>query len=661
MILTTSILIGFARLALLAWFLFFLNKKILNYHYPKDILNYVVNRWVRYGSLLVILIFLLTQINAYDLFTVILFLILFLLIHFFDIKGLNSFFTDIKYKLKFLLVFIIKNRETKGKVFKLNKTIKSREDRKGRSNLIVLAIISVAIIVSRLSFFSKDIYLFSDLWEINLVKVKGITANIWFPEDMTMTGEYALINFYNKLVGVSPEIALQSFGILETILIAIILFWFTAKITKSRTVAPIVTTLFFVFSPILLPRSVGILTQHKHIFLALSLALPMMVFTVLPKNLSELYKKHFLYSIIIFTAIALIDLFTSLVLLSPFLVLAFFFSRKKYMRNYFLTVLAYIISLVFVLGIYGLVGVYYNINFKSIITSNLLSLSVFTHLPDLVMPYEDLIKIYQYISLFNLVFMLLLVKQRRHWLNSFLFILYFNVLIFINSLNLIWVDEDLIRLSLTVFIPIILGISFALLSKIILKITNQPFKNNKIKYRYRVLVIFGLSTILFYSFKPIVYDGQSKQNSNKHSKIILEAYEKISQSYLPYSYTVVNDYRSLVLSQGKHFFMPYSTFNDIYLHKDSVYHNNIEDKMFFRQNPEKILTKSILIFLHKIDDGKKSHLPFYADKEMNTVENNINILKSRGRIVNIIYEKESLCVIEIINKPNSSKINDLLF
>lgn len=658
MILTSSIIFGFVRLTLLGLFLFFLNKKILNYHYPKDLLNYVVNRWVRYASVLVILIFILTQINAYDLFTIVLLLVVFLLVYFFEIKSFKSLFKDLKNRLRIFLIFIIRNRETKGKIFKLNKTVKAKQDHIGSTNLIILAFISVGIIISRCLFFAKDIYLLSDLWAIDLKKVKGITANQWFTEDLTMSGEHALISFYGKVVGVSPEIALQSFGILETILIAIILFWFTAKMTKSKTIAPIVTTLFFAFSPLLLPRSIEILTQHKHVFLALSLALPMMVFTVLPKNLSVYNKKHFIYSIIIFTAIALIDLFTAVVLLSPFLVLAFFFYQKKYQRNYYFTLLAYFIALTLVISIYYLATLYYNINFRSFITSNLLAINLFTHLPDLILPYNELIKVYQAISFFSVVLMIFLIKQRQQWLNSLLFILYFNALLLINSLDFFWIDEDLIRLSLTVFIPVVIGIPFALISKIILQISKTQSQKFKSKYSYAVLAVF---TILFFILKPIIHDGKDKTDSNRHSKLVLEAYEKISQNYLPFSYTVVNNHRNSVLSLNKHFYMPYSTFNDIYLGKDAVYHNNINDKLFFKQNPDKILTNSVFIFVHNLDDVNISKSVFYTNNEMNNVTKKLDILKSRGRKVNVIYNKETLKVLELVNKAKSSKINDLLF
>ncbi|MBJ2174085.1 hypothetical protein JBL43_07545 [Aureibaculum sp. A20] len=476
-----------------------------------------------------------------------------------------------------------------------------------------------------------------------------------------MTGEYALINFYSKLVGVSPEIALQSFGILETVLITIILFWFTSKITKSKTIAPILTAIFFVISPLLLPRSIDIITQHKPIFLALSLALPMMIFTVLPKNLSKYYRKYLIYSIIIFTAIALIDLFTFVILLSPFLVLAFFFYQKKYRQFYYLVVLAYFVSLVFVMSIYGFTGLHYNLGFNSIITSNLLSLNVFTHLPDLILPYDELINIYQYISLFNVVLILFLIKHKKHWLNSFLFILYFNALIFINTLNISWIDEDLLRLSLTIFIPVVIGISIALLFKVIFSFSEKVITNLRIKYNYGVLAIFSIAAVVFYLYKPAIYDTERKDNTDHHAMLVLEAYEKISQDYLPFSYTIVNDYRSYVLSINKHFYMPYSTFKDFYLRRDSIYHTNINDKLFFKQNPESILSKSILVFVHKANNNKTPNLPFYHDNEMEYVAETINILKSRGRKVNIIYENESLSVMEIVNKPNSSKINDLLF
>ena len=68
MFLTSSILLGFLRLCGIILFLFYLHRKFVNVKRHVNFLDFIVTNWFRYGSILIAMIFILVQLNAYNLF-----------------------------------------------------------------------------------------------------------------------------------------------------------------------------------------------------------------------------------------------------------------------------------------------------------------------------------------------------------------------------------------------------------------------------------------------------------------------------------------------------------------------------------------------------------------------------------------------------------------
>ncbi|WP_157972830.1 hypothetical protein [Aureibaculum luteum] len=80
-----------------------------------------------------------------------------------------------------------------------------------------------------------------------------------------------------------------------------------------------------------------------------------------------------------------------------------------------------------------------------------------------------------------------------------------------------------------------------------------------------------------------------------------------------------------------------------------------------KQNPEYILSKSMLVFVHKLGNYKKSRLPFYDENEMSEIAKYFDTPKLRARKEEVVFQNKLQIVLEIVKKPNSRKINDLLF
>ena len=69
------------------------------------------------------------------------------------------------------------------------------------------------------------------------------------------------------------------------------------------------------------PINLHYITQHQSSFLALTFAIPLLIYIGKPKLLSEHNYQYFTYVFIGFIAIALTDMFVLLIMIPPFIVL----------------------------------------------------------------------------------------------------------------------------------------------------------------------------------------------------------------------------------------------------------------------------------------------------------------------------------------------------
>ena len=136
--------------------------------------------------------------------------------------------------------------------------------------------------------------------------------------------------------------------------------------------------------------------------------------------------------------------------------------------------------------------------------------------------------------------------------------------------------------------------------------------------------------------------------SNDFSLQILAVYDKIHSDYFPFSFAVVDQNTTQIISENNHYFINYSEFLESYLSKDAKYFKNYKNQSYFKKNPQNVLPNSILIFI-------------YNDENAKNILKNLNVLKKRGRTIKLFQTNENIKVYEIVNVPNSSKISDLIF
>lgn len=578
-------------------------------------------------------------------------------IDYIGIKNLKNPFVFLKNNINAFFYDFLKHIEEKKPLWDLVKFDKDSETRKDRLFIfyITLALIILAF-VGRFYFYKYDTFVFSDLWISNLKRIIAIDNQTWFDTEIVTSGEKGMANLYGKITDVSPEVALESLAIIESVLIGLVLFWTIRQITLSETFAPFVAFSSFVFLYAISPIEIHYLLQSVPVLLALSLALPAMVYTLRPDILKFKKISYFTILTLCFIAIGLIDLFTLFILIPPFYAITIWFIKRKHFVFSLISLLAYILGVAVIMGVYYFYCLHYQNDFVIFIQSHLISVSSFTYMPNIVIPFSELLTIYQYISVFGIVVLPILIWYKKEkWRASFIFLLYFNVLVFMSLQNNPWVDSDLLRYALAVFIPVLFGITTAVIIRLLL-----AFYKKISDYKYILFPALSLAmlfSILYYQ-KDVV---KSAKVSDETPRIVLDIYDKVTHSHFPYTYAVVNDNIAQTISTNKHFFINYSDFLYSYPESDSIYHENRKKPKFFIENPDLVIPKSVLVFVYNHDNPEKNnHFAEQSQMEQILMEQ-IEMLKNRGREIELFYDSEYVRVYEIINEPKSSKIDDLIF
>ncbi|WP_164076243.1 hypothetical protein [Flavimarina sp. Hel_I_48] len=613
-------------------------------------------------SISVITGFLLTLLNAFDLMVIFLILFFIILMVFMNLKrkkALRKQFNRIYTRIILYTVIKFEKDEffiDRDNVNKLKKT-DSFSELSGLNRKWQYALATVILVVtysSRYFFYEYDSFTLSESWYYELSLIKEISAQRWFFHSGSMMGDHVLINIYGKLAHLSDAIALQSFGLIEISILALVLYWVSYKIT-GRHGPGCIAAFSFGFLYAFLPLNIDQLLQHKSIFLALTLAIPTMVFSIYPKALRLKHSIYLRWMTYFFSAVLLIDLYVGLYIIPPFLVLTGLFNYK-YRKPYVLRgLLAYVIAFACVGIIYYAASIIKDQNLRDFVISNLFSFNSYTYTPQLIIPFDSLMHYYQ-----GAAVLLLIISFVRYtlspekWTGVIIFMVYFNLLFNLYWLDDYFLDYDLFTQTISVFLPLFFGLGFYILSSLIPTIKKSVRFITGMDFAIATAFVFliGFFTKDYLTVLPVT--GYRLQDQ------IFDAYIDIESSRLPYSYTVVNSNANSILSRGSHYYLSYNVFNADYLDRDARFNKFKKNTEYLRKHTELILPQSVLVFIYNDEALKNKSYGLYEDQQTLT-RKQLARLKERGRSVELVYKKPLLEVYEIINRPRSSKINDLIF
>ncbi|RKR14580.1 hypothetical protein CLV91_0658 [Maribacter vaceletii] len=657
MVILDNVLLGPFRVLLLFLGVLFVHQIVTKQPIKTYNLDYVVKRSIFFGSAILLLIFALVHFKMYDVFTLISLFIGLLLYLYLDLGSFHNSASQIQKKRKAFLLSFFKFMEERPNISKQVKKSKNFFIPK-RINFKVLTafLVSFACFVSRYLFLKNDLYTLSGLWIQNLEFVKQFNENKWFTPGFIMLGENALINFYSKITGISEEMAVHSFGLLETFAVSLILYWVVAKITKSNFLAPMIGVLFFGFFYKYLPININLLLEHNALYMAICFALPLMLFTVKPELLTNEKRKFFTLFFIVYTALGLINLFVALIIMPIFLVIAILLFTKKNLPYILRSILSYVSAISLISIVHVIACWYTGTSFFSFLRENIILVDVYTYFPQLIISIDELVLVYSLLGGITILVLLpLFIKNREKWNPAMVFLLFFNAIIALKWLKLSWIDIDLYYQSMSVLIVILIGIVCGVLVYYF-KLSVPKKRNLRIISIASIFIVF--ISVSYFTNSFFKYDF--KKTDELKTDILL-VYNDLSSNYLPFSYAVVNQDYGRSISKSEHHFINYNIFTKLYSKRDSIYQTIKDDEELMKKNSSNILPNSVFVFIPKNNSNSIDENFIIKKETALETDAQINILKNRGRKVKVYFEDDFLTVYEIINKENASKLNDLIF
>jgi hypothetical protein len=612
--------------------------------------------WSLYGSILTILIFFLVLVKSFDLLTMLSILVIFFAFRLFSFD--RSDFTRKGWidKVNTILLDAIRSADRKIPIIHKAPIQKSAGRRFGiKTELLVMALAALLAVIARFILIQFDDYQLSSGWFEELSTLVSIKEQDWMSSKLLVTGEFGLMAFYSMMTGISSEMALESFAFIQIFMLSIMIFWFVDSITTSTVMAPLVAALTFGLFFNLTPLEIEEVTRSRQSLMAMTFLLPAMTYLIRPWKLYKERSNLYLISIfLIFMAIALIDFFTAFMLVPPLFAVSLILLRRKYLKYYLKAIAAYVLAVSIVLGYYYVMSLNQRFDFGLFVRNNLLSLTTSTTTSNMLVSSMSLLRWVQGISIFLLVFMLMLYRAKKNkWAAPIALVIYINVLILMSQSGFIYFDVDLFN----EIIPVLLAAFVGVLYYVIYYSYAHYFKIYNSNWVLPPLAFIVFISLTYFVQRPI-WEGTSEANTL--SKNILEAYEMIKDDYLPNGYAVVNDYEFLPMSKGSHIFISNNDFIRDYPLRDSIFQANRKDEEFLKEHTEYILPNSVLVFvIEESDDQVKRNIGLVA-KNDEEVKQLLSSLRQKGRYIRRIYHKENLMVYEIVNGVYSAKISELL-
>ena len=650
------VLVGPLRVLLLFVGVLVLHQIITRQPLSNYSLDYILKRITFYGSSMLILVFVLVQLNLYDTFSLLAILVIVLIFQYFQL--FNFDFTSKNFrrkKVKFLLKFFkfIERRPSFRDIYAGLKRI--YVPKYVNLKLITAFLVGVACFGSRYIFLKNDLYTLSGLWQINLGFVKQFNNNQWFTNDFRLLGEDAVINLYSKITGISEEMAVHSFGLLEVFGIGIVLYWVVSIISKSHYLAPLFSVLFFGFVYKYLPININLLLEHNPIYMAFWIALPIMLYTLLPRLLTVKVRKYMIQLMVAYSALFFVNLFVAIIVMPIFLLVAFLFQSKKKRPFVLRSIWVYILAGTVVVGLHGIACYANDVSFYSFFKENLILVDVYTYFPQISMGVDQLILYY---FIFGIVLLLALLpiyfKSKENWTPALVITIFFNLIISLRWITWDWIDVDLYYQTIAALVTLPIGIGFGVVIHY-LKIALP--KNQVVKVPVYSMLFIALFYMAYSSNGFLDYEANKKDELK--TDIIL-VYNTLANNYLPYTYAVVNENYGFTISKSEHHFIDYENFTKSYIERDSVYQDIKEDELLLKENPQAILPHSVFVFVSENKEANLSSLttPVEVKKD---ILNTLKTLKDKGRKIEVFYTDKYLTVYEIINKKNSSRLDELIF
>ena len=606
----------------------------------------------KYTSISVILVFILTSIQAFNLFNYLMCILVFLV---FDLNNFSSpkmILARLKDRFEKATAELISLIESSNKKKRFKRYINPKKlDNNEIYDLVSVLLIIIITYASRMYFYKNDLFLFSENWFSDFDKLSLLQEQQWFNTEYQEMGEYALISIISKFFKLSLGMSLQMFGLLQIIILSILVYFVIKNISKTNSVFfPVLTSLFLSLYFDFLPNDVTLIFQHRKIFTALIILLPIFI-KISKKQHFYKFRTNFILLCLSFISIALTHFASIAIIIIPFVSILFIFdSNKSIKQKTTLLFLPFAVS-VLILGSFIFFFEFGEFNTSFFLKNSFIEVSNYSKIGN---PRFDFNTITLFISLLSITTIIINIFSNR--VNFIPLILCSLYLLYVSlyRTNHFLIDKNLLLPIVNILTPVCATIA-------LFEILVNNFKWNTSKYTE----CFSLLVLVILFFIGDHYQKTSLKHlkdSNETNRQLLSVYDKIITSHLPYSYAVSNQQKAMPFSKSNHFFINYHELNKTYIDKDSIFHTNKKKDGFLKKHPEATIPNSIFIFEILGLDKNVSRTGFLTpENQLKENDRIINVLKSRGRDVLLFMNTDRVRVYKITNKKNSSDINKMLF
>ena len=265
--------------------------------------------------------FILVLTNTFDLFVIISIVIGLITLTFMNLNYTRSIKKQLQKIYTRTILYAVIKLEKRENFLDRDNIIKPRYKHKEQRlsqyhknwQLAIGFLLPIMTYISRSSLFKEDVYTLSYSWFAKLNLINGLSLKNWFLHPGEMMGDYLLINLYAKLTHITNAQALQSFGLLESALLSLIIYWVVFKISRKHAPGILAGTSFALLYSFL-PINIDLLAEHKSVFTALIIAVPTMLFSIYPQSFRFNRKLIFGWFFILFATILILDLFVGLLI-----------------------------------------------------------------------------------------------------------------------------------------------------------------------------------------------------------------------------------------------------------------------------------------------------------------------------------------------------------
>lgn len=526
------------------------------------------------------------------------------------------------------------------------RTALSRVDLK----LVGLPVLAVAfLLTTRYLLLHFDAYTLSEIWLYDVGMVRSLNDQSWLYHADFVSVELLFINLYHMITGISEEMALHTFGLIENAVLALVIYRLVSTISGTRNLVPFIAVSFFALGIAFLPMTVSILQEHNASYLACCFALPLAGYAMKGNHTGKAV--IVLIALSTTLVVCLVHAFTGLVMLGLLLLSALLISAREIrplVGRIFLGWMAGIL----VAGI-GLWFFCYlrGLDFQSSMASRFIAINSYEYYPQLRFPWPFIREYYLYLATTGILLGVFLAKKNKQLPHREITVLVWGMaMLGLGYLEVPWLDQALVNQSLTIALVLMLG---ALLSLLLKGLALMPIASSK------VLPISAslLSLIILFSLSG--FTALEKREHDPLKEEILAVYYELGTSHLPYTYAVVNQTYGQQLSYDEHDFVNYDDFANTYLQRDSLYHVHKKNIDYLKSHPEVILPESVFVFMSKNSIQAERRL-LTPTATRSAIEKVLGSLVAKGREVSLYSEGEYLQVYEILNKKNATTLNDLI-